>query len=204
MGTIQDARGVLANAEASLRQLMESALREQRYVDVAEIAGLADGVARLSQGRAFEQPPPVQTVASPVAGISTQGGSSPMKIGKLRRNGYPRFECDGGKLVKIGWSKKNTAAYEHRAPREAVVAFVRQLSGSVAEGKVFAVEDVLPVPDLANGGEIPAYQVYLTLAWLRDVGAIAKKGRDGYLLRRGGLANGALEKFWASLPARTA
>jgi len=206
MGTIQDARGILAGAEASLRQLMESALREQRYSDVGEIAGLADGISRLLQGRVAA--PSVSHAAPPVAAVAsapvTLSNPLPKKSGKSLKSEYPRFERDDDKLVKIGWSKKNKATYEHRAPREAVVAFARHLSGTVTEGKVFAVEDLLPVPDVANGGEIPAYQVYLTLAWLQHVGAVAKKGRDGYVLRRDGLGNGTLDSFWASLPNRSA
>jgi hypothetical protein len=205
MGTIQDARGVLSTAESSLLQLMESALREQRYGDVAEIAGLADGIARLLQGRPLEQPPlhpsPIPfTMSMPVS----SGTPAPKSTAKSPKSQYPRFERDDDKLVKIGWSKKNKATYEHRAPHEAVIAFARHLSRNVTEGKVFAVEDLLPVPDVANGGEIPAYQVYLTLAWLQHVGAVAKKGRDGYVLRRGGLGNGTLDSFWASLPTRSA
>jgi hypothetical protein len=205
MGTIQDARGILAGADASLRQLMEAALREQRYSDVAEIAGLADGIARLLQGRPVEQatphPSPVPFTLSMPA---SSGSPTPKQSAKSPKSQYPRFERDDDKLVKIGWSKKNKATYEHRSPHEAVIAFARHLSGTVTEGKVFAVEDLLPVPDVANGGEIPAYQVYLTLAWLQHVGAVAKKGRDGYVLRRGGLGNGTLDSFWASLPIRSA
>lgn len=203
MGTVHDARRILAGTEASLRQIMEAALREQRYGDVGEIAPLADGVARL-QGRVTEpQILQISQVAPPPSSPASSSGpiAQPRKSHKSE---YPRFERDDDKLVKIGWSKKNKATYEHRAPREAVTAFTRHVSANVPEGKVFAVEDLLPVPDVANGGEIPAYQVYLTLAWLQHVGAVAKKGRDGYVLRRDGLGNGTLDSFWASLPIRSA
>jgi hypothetical protein len=201
MAGIQDARRILSEAETKLRELITAALNEQRYADVAHVAGLADGVARLLGGVAVV--PGVTTLS---AGGHTPDANEhrPSRGSKRPKKAYPRFERDGDKLVKIGWSKKNKSSYEHRAPREAVIAFTRHLAGSADEGKVFVVEDLLPVPDVANGGEIPAYQIYLTLAWLRDVGAVAKKGRDGYVLRGGGLANGALDKFWASLPARVA
>lgn len=203
MGTIRDARRVLADAEGHLRQLIEDGLKEQRYSDVAEIAGLAQGVARLLQGHtatanaeaaAAQSSTPYPPQAAPVRKAA----------GKPAKADYPRFERDGNKLVKVGWSKKNKSAYEHRAPKEAVIAFARHLSGSVPDGKLFVVEDLLPVPDVANGGELPAYQVYLALAWLRSTGAVDKKGRDGYVLRRGALGDGALERLWAGLPARSA
>ena len=41
------------------------------------------------------------------------------------------------------------------------------------------MEDVLPL-GYAGGKEIPSYQAYLALAWLRSVEAIRKDGREGY------------------------
>jgi hypothetical protein len=201
MGTIQEARNVIASAEASLRELIQQGLKEQRYAEIAEVAALADGIARLRQIplHVFEEVPETAVI----------GGSATSRRPKAARSkrsrpkaDYPRFERDGDKLVKVGWSKKNRDSYEHRASREVVVAFARHLSGNVPEGKAFAVEDLIPVPDVTNGGEIPAYQIYLTLAWLRHAGAVEKKGRDGYLLRRGALTDPALDRLWAHLPAR--
>lgn len=206
MDTVFEARQILVAAQGQLRQLIERGVREQRYAEVAEVAGLAQGVASLLQGRlapASKDAPPALT-EQPKRG----GASAPvLSRGSAARTGkpnYPRFERDGDKLVKVGWSKKNKAAYEHRAPREAVIAFARHLSGSVQAGKLFAVEDLLPVPDLAGGGELPAYQVYLALAWLRQVGAIDKRGRDGYVLRQSGLNDAMLDEHWARLPVRPA
>jgi len=204
MGTVQEAKRVLVEAEGSLRRLIEQGLREQRYRDVAEIAELAEGLSRLLQSSGGLEGARRETAAVLPAGPA----APPPPIKHSRAKGgsteYPRFERDGDKLVKIAWSKKNKAAYEHRAPREAVIAFARHLTGHVREGKVFVVEGLIPVPDVANGGEIPAYQVYLTLGWFRSIGVIEKKGRDGYVLRRGSLSDGALDKLWASLPARAA
>ena len=206
MGTVNEARQVLVVAEGRLRQLIERGVREQRYGEVAEIAGLAQGVAALLQGRA-----PVLSTSFPVVSAERRQRGGPgvavpsrESVARSGKPGYPRFERDGDKLVKVGWSKKNKAAYEHRAPREAVVAFSRHLSRSVQEGKLFAVEDLLPVPDPATSGELPAYQVYLVLAWLRHVGAIDKRGRDGYVLRRSGLSDAILDEHWERLPVRPA
>jgi hypothetical protein len=115
------------------------------------------------------------------------------------KSAYPRFHRDGDRLVKTGWSKKNRESYEHRAPRGTVIAFVRHLVSRVGAGEVFGIEGLLPVPDVSNG-EVPAYQVYLTLAWLRTVGAIEKKGRDGYRLVSDGLAEKRLDEYWSQLP----
>ena len=50
MCTIRKARKVLADAEGALRGLMEEGLKQQRYGDVAQIAALAEGVAKLAAG----------------------------------------------------------------------------------------------------------------------------------------------------------
>lgn len=131
----------------------------------------------------------------------TRRAKSPPSKGP--KGDYPRFERDGDRLVKIGWSKKNKEAYEHRAPREAVDAFVRHLASHVAPGKVFAMEDVMPVPDPGTGVDLPAYQAYLVLAWLRHVGAVEKKGKDGYVLRNGMLTGGKFEVFWSDITPRS-
>lgn len=180
---------------------MEAGLKQQRYVDVAEVARLAAGVARLLQKQDSTTsrppaPPLKRTRKRQVSGRQAARGGK-------RETTYPRFERDGDKLVKVGWSKKNREAYEHRAPREAVIAFVRHLSSRVAAGEVFAMENVLPAPDVVGGGELPAYQAYLTLAWLRQVGVVDKKGRDGYVLRIEPLTNGELDRLWGELPTRS-
>ena len=120
-----------------------------------------------------------------------------------KKRDYPRFERDGDKLVKLGWSKKQKSQYEHRAPHAAVLAFGRHVANHFGEGEVFAMESLLPVPD-ESGEEVPGYQAYLTLAWLKHVGAVEKKGRDGYVLRDGSLADGGLDRLWDALEVRTA
>jgi hypothetical protein len=117
-------------------------------------------------------------------------------------------KCRGGvmlvpRMLSIEeWSKKSKKEYEHRVPKEIVLTFVRHLGQTIPAGTVFDVEGLLPVQDL-SGDEIPAYQVYVTLAWLRDAGVVEKKGRDGYVLREGSVVNGGIEDLWQSLPARS-
>jgi len=183
---------------------MERALREQRYSEVAQIAQLAEGITKLLAGRA-------------VAG-SVDGGTSPTSrevmqkqplsstSKKTRRTGerdYPRFEREGDRLIKVGWSKKNKAEYEHRASFGTVIAFAKHLATHASEGEVFAMENLLPVQD-EEGQEIPDYQAYLTLAWLRHAGVVRKKGRDGYVLRSGSSIVERIHELWGDLNQRPA
>ena len=50
----------------------------------------------------------------------------------------------------------------------AVEAVTDYLSSRVQVGEVFSIEDVLRVRG-STGDELPSYQVYLTLAWLREL-----------------------------------
>lgn len=200
MDTIQDAQKVLRDAEMMLRRLMEQSLKQQRYASIAEIACMAEGVARLLNKQSSPITPDAASNAKSVSHTPPRARERSHK----KKTNYPRFERDGDRLVKVGWSKKNKEAYEHRAPREAVVAVARHLSSQVRVGEVFAIEDLMPVPNVSSGDEVPGYQVYLTLAWLRSLNAIEKKGRDGYVLRSDLLTDGELDKLWEELAVRSA
>jgi hypothetical protein len=191
METRARARQILADAETALRGLIGDSLKGQRYAEVSELAHLADGVARLAAER-------------PAASLILSVDPKPSRSAGLKRNPraerYPHFIRDEDKLVKIGWSKRNKAEYEHRAPREVVFAFVRRLRDRVSDAKAFVVEDLLPLTDLETGVDVPAYQIYLTLAWLRRNGLVTKKGRDGYTTRRNLLGDDSIMRLWDAIP----
>lgn len=204
MSTIQAARTLLRQTESTLRQLIEAALRDQRYVDVAEMAALADGLSRLVDPASARPVPEERHAPTPAESRSSAAVSVPKRSKSSRktstkRTGYPRFVRDGERLVKIGWSKKNKSEYEHRVPRSAVDAFLGKLTSAVKPGRVFEVEGLLPVTDQA-GEEVPAYQVYVTLAWLRNVGVVAKKGRDGYVIEDAEATKSGAQAQWQELP----
>jgi len=204
MSILEDARKVLAEAEQSLKSLIEKGIKEQAYTDVARIANLAAGLSRLTS-------PPASLPAAEQRGARQKQGLT----GEARRSvdnkktsraearlRYPRFERDGERLIKIGWSKKSREAYEHRAGKETLLAFARHLTQRVPVGSLFSVEEILPVIDGTTGAELPAYQVYLGVAWLRGAGILEKKGRDGYILRDGDLDDEGFGRLWDSVPAR--
>lgn len=208
MDTIQAGQKVLRDAESELRDLIQRALSEQRYPAIKVLADFADGVAKLLQVNGIATAP-AAPMSSELRARATptrtkDAARSPPKQNRPGANKptYPRFDRDGNRLVKVGWSKKSKKEYEHRVPKDVVISFIRHLGQNVVVGKVFDVEGLLPVHD-ASGDEIPAYQVYVTLAWLRDSGALEKKGRDGYVLRDGAILNGGIDTLWESLLARS-
>ena len=82
--------------------------------------------------------------------------------------------------MKIGWSKKERSEYEHKAPRRVVDALTAAITPRSANGKLFTVDDLLPLKDPQDGGDLPGYQVYVALAWLKSARLVKQHGRRGY------------------------
>jgi hypothetical protein len=102
--------------------------------------------------------------------------------------------------VKIGWSKTSRTEYEHRAQKRVVDAVLKAVVSAGQKSQVFTVESLLPITDTADGTEIPAYQVYLALAWLRTEGFVNQHGREGYSLLVTANIEKTVEDRWTALP----
>jgi hypothetical protein len=207
MGPLEQAALILQQTERSLRSLIETALSEQRYSEVAAIATIVDAVAKLqgqqtADDKATEKPGMTNVALSRVHGNRPKAATA---TGRERRAAkaaeYPRFERDGDKLVKLGWSKRDERIYEHRAPREVVFLVSTAISGKVKPKTVFTMDHVLPIKD-ARGQEVPSYQAYLALGWLRSLGIINRKGKEGYTLTNGTLDGPTLQRLWTSIPEK--
>jgi hypothetical protein len=162
-----------------------------------------------------EPPPPASRPARAVeqgapglrpAGRQRKKTSSPKS--KARRAAtapkgqYPTFLREGDVLVKIGWSKSDRRTYEHRAPRHAIDLLVGALTQAGASGQWFTTEDLLPLRDPQERSDVPDYQSYLVLAWLRKENLIVQHGRQGYSLPPDADLSAACEQCWGQLPQR--
>ena len=213
MDTIKKARDLLVAAETGLRMLMEDALNAGRYSDVARLAEIATalggaikcaagesasraGLAHQSALTSLDAPNSVDTDASTQSAVGDAKPSKPTNV-----QVYPKFETDGDRLVKIGWSKKARAIYEHRTPRDVAEAVSLYLASS-ANGNLFKMDDLLPI-ELADGSEVPLYQAYLVLAWLRSSGLMDKKGKDGYQWTIASFGEGDFASAWKSTANRS-
>jgi hypothetical protein len=129
--------------------------------------------------------PPAGTGVAGQRVASTQRRKGVARGGKRaasRPSEYPKFLRDGENLVKIGWSKKDRSPYEHRAPKRVLDLLVDSLLGAGRDGRRFTTEDILPLHEPEEGAEVPSYQAYLCLAWLRSEKKIEQHGRQGYSL----------------------
>jgi hypothetical protein len=115
---------------------------------------------------------------------------------------YPKFFREGDMLVKVGWSRTEKTEYEHKCPVRILWSLVRLLEKSHAGGKRFTMNELLPLVDSVDGTEVPMYQAYLCLAWLRSAGIVVQHGRQGYSLAGQGDLVTAAESQWSQLPRR--
>jgi hypothetical protein len=204
-------------AIAEVTEAARLALSASKFDDAAWCAGLANELSKLCLGDT-----PTNTKSTTDFGKNVNGGESEVKErgydpqhvindrSRTKDDGqsalqkeriykveYPIFYKDHDTLIKIGWSKSQDGEYEHRAPKVAVDSLARAVK-RVGVGKPTSMEALLPLQD-GRGSELPSYQAYLALAWLRACGAVQRHGQDGYSLTPEFADVGAIEKLWNRL-----
>ena len=199
---------LIAACEAEIKQLIQGALAERRYEEIPQLASLASHLAVAASGIAATAAHVGQSgdekVVAAVSDARMQEGAQDAEVKAKARHrradAYPRFERQGDRLVKIGWSKKDRAEYEHKAPLVAVEAVIEAIDQVTGKGAYLRVEDILPVKQ-KDEEEVPSYQVYLVVAWLREIGAIERLGNDGYRVQ-GDRASLDVQALWNQTPER--
>ncbi len=196
MNTLQRSKDVLFTAEQTLAALASEAAKSSEYdsanllIELArELNVLAKRVERgLQGGSLFASSNPI------IDGFSA-------KTRKAKKKSYPMFFRQGDDLVKIGWSPSEKSEYEHKSPKKVLLLLAAAISKAGTNGKRFAMDRILPLQD-TEGTPIPDYQVYLSLAWFRELGFVVQHGRQGYSLASKAPIEPLLETHWASLPGR--
>jgi hypothetical protein len=196
------AREILETCERELRTLVAESASRGDYPGVMSLTALARAVADLSvraeEGNAEPRPDALpQRDSSGVASVIASRGATDAKRSKQN---YPQFFRKGDELVKVGWSKRDRKEYHHRAPRAAVDAIALALKKAGTKGRLFNGGDLMPVKGLESSAVVPDYQVYLVLAWLKDLGVVKQRGRRAGYTLGGDLDLGAtVEAGWPKL-----
>lgn len=171
----QDVIQVLKQCEKQLRQELANAAQAGDYAAIAVMTHWAQVVAGLA-AEAVEAGGEGHSVAEPVARPAST--AVVRHVARASKTTYPRFMRTNNALVKIGWSKKSKAEYEHKAP----LALARELANVAAQlgakGKVFSIEELSST--WAGEESPPSYQHYVIVAWWRSAGLIDQHGRQGY------------------------
>ncbi len=199
---LQKGVNILGRAEEQLRQLLGQAAQSGDYDSILVLTDWArllrdlmdDGGGRgLSRGgtqpasqsgvtEAVPDRPDTLQNNMPHAPARPTGRAAGTRRTSSRRREYPKFLRDGDYLVKVGWSKSAKAPYEHRSPRRVLTLLLHAVQHAGRDGRRFTMDDVLPLKDAEDGTDIPTYQAYLCLAWLRVEQLIVQHGRQGYSL----------------------
>lgn len=207
MDIVIQAERVMEDAEGRLRALIASGLERQLYGDVARVAKMAQAIAAARGAGGHTREPDHQEEnfdddrEGPASVLRRNPKSTKAGPARNKRRTYPRFEREDGRLVKIGWSKKNASEYTHKAPLEVVEAFCNTLKEALGTGTSdsFVMEDLLPLAT-PNAEDIPDYQTYLSLAWLRSLNVVKKDGRHSYKLVDPQWLDEGFDEAWSSLP----
>jgi hypothetical protein len=196
---------VLRQTEANLRELASAAARAGEYADVVKIAVWAKAVGEIAREASTKDARVASGVEAPGApkGLS----HTPTKAANQRKPrrgakaGYPRFFRQGDKLVRIAWSKRDKKEYRHTAPYTVLLALVNVIAELGKDGRIFSTEDFLPICE-SDGAEVPAYQAYVGIAFLKHTSLIDQHGRQGYSIPRLAEFKDAVEALWQKLPNR--
>jgi hypothetical protein len=204
MKRVESASAALRDCEAVLRRLVAEAAAEGDYEAVIKITGWATSLRHLSAGQPLEvgrshaqaQPSrsPARRTAVPArsARPRSRAASPPSSV-------YPRFIRRESELVKIGWSKRSHSEYEHRASRQMVNRTVELLIENAKDDELLRIEALLPAMGVHEN--MPIYQVYVVLAWLRAEDLVKQHGRQGYSLVDARALRTQIEDRWQALPA---
>ncbi len=182
MSYTKQALSLVGEVEKQLREIMREAVAAADYDAVEVIARWAAYLRRLTVDREQIQEKRIGLSESERPGLALVSTARSGRAPKTSRSRYPHFFLDGDQLVKTGWSKSKRKEYEQKASRKVLDLLIEAIVSVIPSKPRFKMEDVLPLYDEEHA-EIPSYQVYLHLAWLREIKAVAQHGRDGYSVR---------------------
>lgn len=201
----------LLDTEKALRAVLaDGASNGSDYDDLFRVAELAKAVKRMADDAAARRPPATtQRADAPTrragkVGTATKRRRSPVS-GRPRSatRKYPVFLRQSNNLIKVAWSKSAKTEYEHKAPRRVLTDLVAVIAEVVAQQEQFTTEDIMPVLDSRDKSEIPSYQAYLCLAWLREAALVQRHGRQGYSVTDPEGLRGQVDTHWNMLPVKT-
>ncbi len=187
--------------EQDLRGLVSEAASTGDYESVMALTSWARSVASLVAG-----PHHLGTAASNESQNAhafsgkrsrTKKASTPKR--KPTKGEYPRFLRRGDVLVKVGWSRRANAEYEHKVSENIVMLIARAIAKAGLNGELAPTEKFLSAVTSEGDVEVPEYQVYVVLAWLRSFGLVAQHGRQGYTIRQPNELTTQVKVYWERL-----
>jgi hypothetical protein len=207
MEVLQRIQAILRAADRSLAELAAECMGSRDFDGATACIEAARRLSALLTPADGEALPPASPAATETpAGEALRGQKPPptqlaARTTRVRKGDYPKFVRDGDSLVKIGWSKSDKSEYEHKSPKEVLSYLIPAIAKAGASGKRFSMDKLLPLKE-DDGAEVPGYQAYLCLAWLRSSGLVQQHGRQGYTVPKKTDLAAAVEGAWEKLSNR--
>ena len=202
---------ILTRAECGVRDTMQSEISAGNYSQLPMLASIAEGLAGLiaKAGPARERDRPDENLAErqpevskPQSGTSdravrraAKAANSTVNTAPTEKTKYPFYEVGDDSICKVGWSKKSSEEYRHYAPMTAAKSLAGHIDKTQIPGHAWTVEELGCVVDSEAGNELPSYQIYLAIGWMRFNGLLLKQGRSRYAAVGGGEIVPNLEKL---------
>ena len=200
---IEKAIQVLKGCETELRGLVGEAVQAGRYDDVVWLTQRAKELGEWIESAQVTNEEAAKRSSAPrhYAAAPAKDRTDPTRARRRSkgRPGYPKFFRVGDDLIKVGWSKKKRREYTHRAPRRLVNVVAAEVASAGGNSTVIPTDRLLSVRD-ETGEDVPHYQTYLTLAWLRSQGLITRQGRKGYTVENPSRLADGFSEIWSRLP----
>lgn len=199
MSRSKSAMSEVAEALIRVQAIASQALRDSDYAALEQVAGIARQLESILAGEVVEATAPKSPKVTDVS------PKKPLLIKKNKRKrktasaGTPSFYRAKSELVKVGISKVSKGTYEHRAPFEVAIRLSRELSKVSHSEELFRMDDFLPSLGKVKGREVPSYQAYLCLAWMRSEGIVVQHGRRGYTVPEPAKVEQAVQKKFEGL-----
>ena len=180
---------LIRETEGRLRDLVTEGASTGDYAGTIRAATLAKALAELAGPKKLGERLPVDRPAPAKAGVR-----------RTPKPKYPRFVRRGDQLVRLAWSKRAKGEYEHKAAASALKALTAAILEAGKAGRIVSTEKLLPI--VADGTEVPNYQAYVCLGFLRDAHLVEQHGRQGYSVPDLPGLVAAVEAAWQGLPTR--
>jgi hypothetical protein len=198
--------GILSAAEETLRGVIAEAAKDGDYdsIDLARrMAGaIRDLVAALERPSVVPPRAEANHVPTELSALLPHPAAVPKSRGRGKKKVYPKFSIRKDTLYKISWSKKEKKEYQHKVGKDVYDRTVQAIQWLAQAGKSpFTAEQVVEVMG-GDSDNIPVYQVYVALAFLRELGVVQRIGREGYTAANDVILGGA--RIWSELAASSA
>lgn len=202
-------RKLIAELDGAARREIALAAGEGRFDELPHLTPMAKEIAALaarwsceasSAPMVLSQP---EAPTEPSAPAAPRGETTPQSSAKLKKSDYPKFLREKHELVKLGWSPREKGPYEHRVPKAGVDAVVSAVTSKGKAGHRFTMDEILKaLASAKNVEQVPSYQTYAVVSWLKWAGMVLQHGRQGYTVVRPQTFATSIESAWQSLPQR--